>query len=107
MVIDAEARRAEVEHLTVKETAFKIPNDPRLTGIGWRLKKFSLGELPQLWNIVQGEMAIVGPRPPVLEEVARYERWQRCRLRMRPGLTCLWTLEGRDAVAFDDWMRLT
>jgi len=106
MVIDAEARKAELEHLNVKETAFKIPNDPRLTGIGKWLRIFSLDELPQLWNILRGEMAIVGPRPPVLEEVARYERWQRRRLRMRPGLTCLWTLEGRDSLAFDDWMRL-
>lgn len=106
MVMGAEARKAELAHLNVKETAFKIPNDPRLTGIGKWLRKFSLDELPQLWNIVRGEMAIVGPRPPVLEEVAHYERWQRRRLRMRPGLTCLWTLEGRDGLAFNDWMRL-
>lgn len=106
MVVDAEQRKAEVEHLNVKETAFKIPNDPRLTGIGKWLRKFSLDELPQLWNIVRGEMAIVGPRPPVPEEVAHYERWQRRRLRMRPGLTCLWALEGRDILEFNDWMRL-
>lgn len=106
MVMDAEERRAELEHLNVKETAFKIPNDPRLTGIGKWLRKFSLDELPQLWNIVRGEMAIVGPRPPLPDEVARYECWQRRRLRMRPGLTCLWTLEGRDSLAFNDWMRL-
>lgn len=106
MVADAESRRAELEHLNVKTTAFKIPNDPRLTGLGRWLRKFSLDELPQLWNVVRGEMAIVGPRPPVPEEVARYERWQRRRLRMRPGLTCLWTLAGRDALSFEDWMRL-
>jgi exopolysaccharide biosynthesis polyprenyl glycosylphosphotransferase len=106
MVIDAEARKAELEHLNVKRTAFKIPNDPRLTTVGKWLRRFSLDELPQLWNIVRGEMTIVGPRPPVPEEVALYERWQRRRLRMRPGLTCLWTLEGRDTLDFDDWMRL-
>jgi exopolysaccharide biosynthesis polyprenyl glycosylphosphotransferase len=106
MVVDAEARKAEVAHLNVKTTAFKIPNDPRLTGVGRWLRKFSLDELPQLLNIVRGEMAIVGPRPPVPEEVANYERWQRRRLRMRPGLTCLWALEGRDALDFDSWMRL-
>ena len=106
MVEDAEARRAELEHLNVKTTAFKIPNDPRLTSVGKWLRRLSLDELPQLWNIVRGEMAIVGPRPPVPEEVARYERWQRRRLRMRPGLTCLWTLAGRDSVPFDDWMKL-
>jgi exopolysaccharide biosynthesis polyprenyl glycosylphosphotransferase len=106
MVEDAEARRAEVAHLNVKQTAFKIPNDPRLTGVGRWLRKFSLDELPQLWNVVRGEMAIVGPRPPVPEEVAKYERWQRRRLRMRPGLTCLWALAGRDTLDFDEWMRL-
>jgi lipopolysaccharide/colanic/teichoic acid biosynthesis glycosyltransferase len=105
-VADAEARKAELAHLNVKQTAFKIPNDPRLTPIGRWLRKFSLDELPQLWNIVKGEMAIVGPRPAVPSEVAEYERWQRRRLRMRPGLTCLWTLAGRDSLAFDEWMKL-
>lgn len=106
MVADAEARKAELAYLNVKQTAFKIPNDPRLTSIGGWLRKFSLDELPQLWNIVKGEMAIVGPRPAVPSEVAEYERWQRRRLRMRPGLTCLWTLAGRDSLAFDEWMKL-
>lgn len=106
MVADAEAHRAELEHLNVKKTAFKIPHDPRITPVGVWLRKFSLDELPQLWNIVRGEMAIVGPRPPVPEEVEHYERWQRRRLRMRPGLTCLWAISGRDELAFDDWMRL-
>jgi exopolysaccharide biosynthesis polyprenyl glycosylphosphotransferase len=106
MVEDAEARKAELAHLNVKQTAFKIPNDPRLTGVGRWLRKFSLDELPQLWNVVRGEMAIVGPRPPVPDEVAHYERWQRRRLRMRPGLTCLWALAGRDGLSFDEWMRL-
>lgn len=106
MVADAEARKAEVAHLNVKKTAFKIPNDPRVTPLGRWLRKFSLDELPQLWNVLKGEMSLVGPRPPVPEEVERYERWQRRRLRMRPGLTCLWTLAGRDEVDFDEWMRL-
>jgi len=106
MVADAEARKAEVAHLNVKKTAFKIPNDPRVTPLGRWLRKFSLDELPQLWNVLKGEMSLVGPRPPVPEEVEKYERWQRRRLRMRPGLTCLWTLAGRDEVDFDEWMRL-
>jgi exopolysaccharide biosynthesis polyprenyl glycosylphosphotransferase len=106
MSADAEARKAELAHLNVKRTAFKIPNDPRVTPVGRWLRKFSLDELPQLWNVFRGEMSIVGPRPPVPEEVERYERWQRRRLRMRPGLTCLWTLAGRDEVDFDEWMRL-
>jgi len=106
MVKDAEAQKAALEHLNVKQTAFKIPNDPRVTGVGKWLRRFSLDELPQLWNIVRGEMAIVGPRPPLPEEVDHYERWQRRRLRMRPGLTCLWALAGRDSLGFEDWMRL-
>lgn len=106
MTADAEARKAELAHLNVKKTAFKIPNDPRLTPLGRWLRKFSLDELPQLWNVLKGEMSLVGPRPPVPEEVERYERWQRRRLRMRPGLTCLWTLAGRDELDFDEWMRL-
>lgn len=106
MVADAESRKAEVAHLNVKETAFKIPNDPRTTPIGRWLRKFSLDELPQLWNVLRGEMSLVGPRPPVPEEVEKYERWQRRRLRMRPGLTCLWALAGRDELDFDEWMRL-
>lgn len=106
MVADAEARKAELAHLNVKKTAFKIPNDPRVTPLGRWLRKLSLDELPQLWNVLKGEMSLVGPRPPVPEEVERYERWQRRRLRMRPGLTCLWTLAGRDSLDFDEWMRL-
>lgn len=106
MRADAEQRRQALAHLNVKRTAFKIPNDPRLTRVGKWLRRYSLDELPQLWNVLRGEMAIVGPRPPVPSEVAEYERWQRRRLRMRPGLTCLWTLAGRDELDFDEWMRL-
>ena len=106
MVHNAEALKGSVAHLNVKKTAFKIPNDPRVTPIGRWLRKFSLDELPQLFNVLRGEMAIVGPRPPVPSEVAKYERWQRRRLRMRPGLTCLWTLAGRDALDFEEWMKL-
>jgi exopolysaccharide biosynthesis polyprenyl glycosylphosphotransferase len=106
MQADAEDRKAGLAHLNVKQTAFKIPNDPRLTPLGRWLRKFSLDELPQLWNIVRGEMSIVGPRPAVESEVENYQPWQRRRLRMRPGLTCLWTLAGRDGLSFDEWMRL-
>jgi exopolysaccharide biosynthesis polyprenyl glycosylphosphotransferase len=100
MVEDAEARRAELEHRNeIKGAAFKISEDPRRTGLGRWLRKFSLDELPQLWNILRGDMSFVGPRPPIPEEVERYQPWQRRRLRMRPGLTCLWTLEGRNRLS--------
>jgi exopolysaccharide biosynthesis polyprenyl glycosylphosphotransferase len=97
MVVGAEALRPTLESMNEMDgAAFKISEDPRRTPVGRWLRKFSLDELPQLWNILRGDMSFVGPRPPLPEEVERYEPWQRRRLRMRPGLTCLWTLEGRN-----------
>jgi len=104
---DADLLREELEALNeVDGPVFKIKNDPRCTPIGRFMRKFSLDELPQLVNVIKGDMAFVGPRPPLPEEVEHYERWQRRRLRMRPGLTCLWALEGRSQLNFRRWMEL-
>ena len=106
MCEDAEARKADYLHLSRRNLATKIPNDPRLTWLGRYLRRFSVDELPQLFNILRGDMSLVGPRPAIPSEVAQYQVWQRRRLRMRPGLTCLWALNGRDHVDFETWMKM-
>jgi lipopolysaccharide/colanic/teichoic acid biosynthesis glycosyltransferase len=94
------------QHNEVDGPVFKMRNDPRCTNVGRWLRILSLDELPQLWNVLRGDMSLVGPRPPLPQEVDQYEPWQRRRLRIRPGLTCLWALEGRSKLQFDRWMRL-
>ena len=108
MFIDAETRRKEFEQYNEMEgPVFKMKDDPRITPVGHFLRKSSIDELPQLWNVLKGDMSIVGPRPPIPEEVAKYKRWQRRRLSMRPGLTCIWQISGRNKINdFNEWVRL-
>jgi exopolysaccharide biosynthesis polyprenyl glycosylphosphotransferase len=108
MMENAEGMRDRVVHLNeMAEPAFKIKNDPRATPVGRFLRRISLDEIPQLYNVLRGDMSIVGPRPPLPEEVEQYERWQRRRLSMKPGLTCLWQVNGRNKITdFKKWMEL-
>ncbi len=104
MYVGADRRLQEVAHLNeVNGPAFKARHDPRVTPIGRILRRLSLDELPQLYNVLKGDMSLVGPRPPLPKEVERYERWQRRRLSMKPGLTGLWQVSGRSR--FDDFNR--
>jgi lipopolysaccharide/colanic/teichoic acid biosynthesis glycosyltransferase len=84
---------------------FKIKDDPRVTPVGRILRKFSLDELPQLWSVLKGDMSIVGPRPPLLSEYAQFEEWQKHKLAMKPGMTCLWQVRGKPA-NWHEWLRL-
>lgn len=107
MVEGAETRRHELAHLNEMDgPVFKVRKDPRITSLGRLLRRFSLDELPQLWNVLSGNMSLVGPRPAIPEEVAQYKRWQRRRLTMRPGLTCLWQISGRNEIDFERWIEL-
>ena len=108
MCIDAEKRMHEVLHFNEMEApAFKIAKDPRTTPFGGFLRRWSLDEIPQLYNVLKGDMSIVGPRPPLPDEVSAYKRWQRRRLSMKPGLTCLWQIGGRNKIYdFKKWMEL-
>lgn len=107
MVTDAEARRAELAALNeIQGPAFKLSRDPRLTRSGPLLRRTSLDELPQLWNVLRGEMSLVGPRPPLPAEVAGYDVWHRRRLSMKPGITGAWQIGGRHEPDFDRWVQL-
>ena len=108
MIQDAERKLDELmKYNEMTGPAFKMTNDPRLTSAGRFLREFSIDEFPQLWNVLIGHMSLVGPRPPLPREVAHYQSWQRRRLSMRPGITCLWQISGRNRITdFDEWMRL-
>jgi len=96
-----------MDHLNeMSGPVFKVEADPRVTRLGSLIRRWSIDELPQLWNVLRGEMSLVGPRPPLPDEVGHYERWQLRRLSMQPGLTCIWQVSGRSELDFDDWMRL-
>ena len=108
MVPNAEKMLDELrKHNEMTGPAFKMADDPRIIPGGKWIRKYSLDELPQIFHVFMGDMSIVGPRPPIPSEVELYEPWQRRRLSMRPGLTCLWQIQGRNKIVnFDDWMRL-
>jgi exopolysaccharide biosynthesis polyprenyl glycosylphosphotransferase len=107
MVDNADQARFELEALNEMDgPVFKSSRDPRRTSVGRFLRKFSIDEFPQFYNVLRGDMSLVGPRPPLPQEVARYERWQRRRLSMKPGITCLWQISGRNEISFQDWMKL-
>ena len=107
MVDGADQYRHKLSHLNESDgPVFKIAADPRVTRIGRLFRVTSVDEIPQLWNVLRGEMSLVGPRPPIAEEVVQYEPWQLRRLDVVPGITCLWQISGRSRIGFQEWMRL-
>ncbi len=107
MYIDAEERLQELMHLNEQSgPAFKIKDDPRITKVGKFIRKTSLDELPQLFNVLKGDMSLVGPRPALPREVEQYTAYQKQRLFVKPGLTCIWQVSGRNNIGFDEWVEL-
>jgi exopolysaccharide biosynthesis polyprenyl glycosylphosphotransferase len=108
MFVDAEARKAELEAANemVGGTTFKMKRDPRITRVGRFIRKASIDELPQLWNVLAGDMSLVGPRPPVPQEVATYDDIAMRRLAVKPGITCIWQVSGRSDIPFREQVQL-
>lgn len=107
MVVGADTMQDRVMHLNEMDgPVFKIQDDPRFTGIGRFLRTTSIDELPQLFNVLKGDMSLVGPRPPIIKEVLQYQPWQKKRLSVIPGITCLWQVTGRNEIKFEEWMQL-
>ena len=108
MVADADERKAQLaDHNEMSGPVFKIKDDPRITPLGRFLRKYSINELPQLWSVLKGDMSLVGPRPAGPDELERYELWHKRKLSIRPGITCLWQIRGRNKISnFDDWVRM-
>jgi lipopolysaccharide/colanic/teichoic acid biosynthesis glycosyltransferase len=100
-------RKREIEKQNeMNGPVFKIRHDPRVTRFGRLMRKLSIDELPQFFNVLKGDMSLVGPRPPLPAEVEMYETWHRRRLSMKPGITCIWQVSGRNKVDFDRWMEM-
>ena len=108
MVRDADRRKAELlAHNEMTGPMFKMEHDPRVTPVGRLLRRYSLDELPQLWSVLKGDMSLVGPRPPLQTEWEQFQPWQRRKLSVTPGITCLWQTSGRNDIRdFDEWVRL-
>jgi lipopolysaccharide/colanic/teichoic acid biosynthesis glycosyltransferase len=108
MHTDADARKAKLSSLNeMRGPVFKLTNDPRVTRFGAWMRRYSLDELPQLYNVLRGEMSLVGPRPPLLTEYPSFTEFQKLKLTVKPGITCLWQVNGRNCINnFDDWVKL-
>ena len=108
MTVDADKREAELQSRNeMVGPAFKMANDPRTTPFGRWLRRYSIDELPQLWSVLKGDLSLVGPRPPRAHEYARFTPFQMGKMTVKPGITCLWQVQGRHRISdFDDWVRL-
>ena len=107
MVVNAEELKEKLAAQNeMSGPMFKMKDDPRVTRVGKFIRKTSIDELPQLWNVLKGDMSLVGPRPSLPKEVAQFEEWMYRRLEVKPGLTCYWQVSGRNNIDFEDWMKL-